>query len=153
MFVNSMSDLFHPDVPDTFIHDVFRVMVDTPRHTYQVLTKRPERRASMAATLPFSNNIWCGTRVESDAVLERARSLQKTPAAVRFLSCEPLLGPLSNVPLDGMHWVIVGGESGSQSRPMNIAWAREIRDQCLRADVAFFLKQWGRTADPDGSSA
>lgn len=143
IFVNSMSDLFHPDVPDAFIQDVFRVMVDTPRHTYQVLTKRPERLAHMGDVLPFSSNIWCGTSVESTAVLERVKSLQATPSPVRFLSCEPLLGPLPDLPLDGIHWVILGGESGPKSRPMDIAWARDIRDQCLEAGIAFFFKQWG----------
>lgn len=143
IFVNSMSDLFHPDVPDSFIYDVFQVMNETPWHTYQVLTKRPERMAQMAGVLPFSANIWCGTSVEAQAVLERIRWLQETPAAIRFLSCEPLLGALPNLPLDGIQWVIVGGESGPRSRPMDVTWPRDIRDQCVQANVAFFFKQWG----------
>lgn len=109
VFVNSMSDLFHQEVPDAFIVEVFRVMQETPWHTYQVLTKRPERLARMARQLPFASNIWLGTSVESTAVDDRIRWLQDTPAAVRFLSCEPLLGPLPHLPLGNIHWVIVGG--------------------------------------------
>lgn len=143
VFVNSMSDLFHQEVPDAFIVEVFRVMQETPWHTYQVLTKRPERLARMARQLPFASNIWLGTSVESTAVDDRIRWLQDTPAAVRFLSCEPLLGPLPHLPLGNIHWVIVGGESGPRARPMHIEWARDIRDQCIAQGVPFFFKQWG----------
>ncbi len=143
VFVNSMSDLFHPNVPETFITDIFSVMAETPRHTYQILTKRPERVVRMAARLPFPPNVWIGTSVESQEVASRIRWLQAVPAVVRFLSCEPLLGPLSDLPLDGMHWVIVGGESGPQARPMPREWVRGIRDQCLVREIPFFFKQWG----------
>jgi protein gp37 len=138
-----MSDLFHPNVPETFITDIFSVMAETPRHTYQILTKRPERVVRMAARLPFPPNVWIGTSVESQEVASRIRWLQAVPAVVRFLSCEPLLGPLSDLPLDGMHWVIVGGESGPQARPMPREWVRGIRDQCLVREIPFFFKQWG----------
>lgn len=143
IFVNSMSDVFHPDVPDGFIAEIFAVMQQTPRHTYQVLTKRPERLAQLASRLPFPPNVWVGTSVESQAVLSRVRWLQQVPAAVRFLSCEPLLSPLPRLPLDGIHWVIVGGESGPQARPMARDWVIEIRDQCVARGIPFFFKQWG----------
>lgn len=143
VFVNSMSDVFHPDVPDAFIADIFAVMMDTPRHTYQILTKRPERLACLAGQLPFPSNVWIGTSVESQEVVSRIRWLRDVPAAVRFLSCEPLLGPLSHLPLDGIHWVIVGGESGPQARPMQRDWVTGIRDQCVQHRLPFSFKQWG----------
>ena len=143
VFVNSMSDVFHPDVPDTFIADIFAVMMATPRHTYQILTKRPERVARLAVQLPFPPNVWIGTSVESQAVVDRIRWLRKVPAAVRFLSCEPLLGPLPNLLLEGIHWVIVGGESGPHARPMHPEWVLDIRDQCVAQEIPFFFKQWG----------
>ncbi|USN99647.1 MAG: phage Gp37/Gp68 family protein [Phycisphaeraceae bacterium] len=143
IFVNSMSDLFHEDVPRDFIERVFRVMVECPQHTFQVLTKRPERTLELASALPWPANVWMGTSVETSAYYERIRLLQRVPASVRFLSCEPLLGPLRRLPLKGIHWVIVGGESGPGARPMRAEWVHEIKDQCLARDVPFFFKQWG----------
>jgi protein gp37 len=143
IFVNSMSDLFHRDVPEQFIARCFDVMRQASHHTFQVLTKRPERAAEMASRLCWGRNIWLGTSIESEKYLERARVLQRVPAATRFLSLEPLLGPLLDIPLEGIHWVIAGGESGPDARPMDPTWARDIRDQCLEAGVPFFFKQWG----------
>lgn len=143
IFVNSMSDLFHDEVPIEFIQEIFRTMNETPRHTYQVLTKRSQRLKDIAGQLPWSENIWIGTSVENESVLSRIDDLRNVPAAVRFLSCEPLLGPLSNMNLDGIHWVIVGGESGPKSRPMEAEWVLDIRDQCIEKNIAFFFKQWG----------
>ena len=143
VFVNSMSDLFHAKVPKWFIEDVLRVIAETPQHTYQVLTKRPLRAARMADELQWPANLWLGVSVENTEVLHRVDHLRKVPAAVRFLSCEPLLGPLDGIDLDGIHWVIAGGESGPNYRPMELEWARSIRDACTRAEVPFFFKQWG----------
>lgn len=143
VFVNSMSDLFHPKVPDAFIVDVFAVMADTARHRYQILTKRPKRAAALAGQLPWPDNIWLGTSIESNDYVDRADQLRRIPAAVRFLSCEPLLGPLPDLELDGIHWLIVGGESGHESRPMGVDWVRELRDRSVAAGVPFFFKQWG----------
>ncbi|PSR19948.1 MAG: hypothetical protein C7B47_16530 [Sulfobacillus thermosulfidooxidans] len=143
IFVNSMSDVFHPDVPDEFIADIFSIMSQTPQHIYQVLTKRPERLARLAQKLPFPANVWIGTSIESQDVLYRIAWLQQVPAAIRFLSCEPLLGPLPDLPLDNIHWVIVGGESGPHARPMAREWVIEIRDQCITHGIPFFFKQWG----------
>ena len=142
IFVNSMSDLFHQEVPDDFIRQVFRTMNQASHHIFQVLTKRPERVAAMAHRLNWTPNIWMGTSVENMRVIERVAHLRQVPARVRFLSCEPLLGPLK-LNLDGIHWVIVGGESGPGARPMDGRWVREIRDQCIEAGVSFFFKQWG----------
>lgn len=142
IFVNSMSDLFHPEVPDEFIRRVFETMNRASHHIFQVLTKRPERLAAMAHQLNWTSNIWMGTSVENMRVIERVDHLRKVPARVRFLSCEPLLGPL-RINLDGIHWVIVGGESGPGARPIDGQWVREIRDQCVKENVAFFFKQWG----------
>jgi protein gp37 len=143
IFVNSMSDLFHKDVPDEFIHQCYGVMHAASQHTFQVLTKRPERAAQMADDLPWPPNIWMGTSVESARHTHRIQSLVRTKARVRFLSLEPLLGPISRLPLRGIHWVIVGGESGPKARPMEAAWVRRIRDRCLDCRVPFFFKQWG----------
>lgn len=143
VFVNSMSDLFHEDVPFKFIEKVFATMANTPQHTYQILTKRTKRLSKLAERLIWTNNIWIGTSVENEDVLERIANLRKVPAKIRFLSCEPLIGPLENINLDGIHWVIVGGESGPGARPMEAEWVRSIRDQCLSQQVAFFFKQWG----------
>lgn len=142
IFVNSMSDLFHPEVPDEFIRRVFETMNRASHHIFQVLTKRPERVAAMAHQLNWTPNIWMGTSVENMRVIERVDHLKKVPAKVRFLSCEPLLGPLK-LNLEGIHWVIVGGESGPGARPMDERWVREIRDRCVKENVAFFFKQWG----------
>lgn len=143
VFVNSMSDLFHARVPIDFIRDVFDVCRDTPHHTYQVLTKRSLRLRRVADKLDWPQNLWMGVSVENAAALPRVDHLRAVPAAVRFLSCEPLLGPLAGLDLDGIHWVIAGGESGPNYRPVNVNWVRGIRDNCQKADVAFFFKQWG----------
>jgi protein gp37 len=143
IFVNSMSDLFHESVPPEFIQRVFATMRDCPQHTFQVLTKRSARLRDLAPHLDWAPNIWMGVSVENRRVIHRIHDLQAVPAHVRFLSCEPLLGPLDDLPLDGIHWVIVGGESGPGARPMQAAWVRAIRDRCRRADVPFFFKQWG----------
>lgn len=143
IFVNSMSDLFHPDVPASFVLDVFEVMQDTPQHTYQVLTKRSKRLLELAPDLPWPTNVWMGVSVESARYTFRVGHLQRVPASVRFLSCEPLLGALDELDLTGIHWVIAGGESGPAARPMLLPWVADIRDQCRAADVPFFFKQWG----------
>jgi protein gp37 len=145
VFVNSMSDLFHPKVSTQFIAQVFTVMEATPQHTYQVLTKRPKRARSVLRQIAPEPliNVWIGVSVEDDERTDRISILRETPAAVRFLSCEPLLGPLPSLDLRGMDWVIVGGESGIDARPMDKKWALDIRDRCLEAGVPFFFKQWG----------
>jgi protein gp37 len=143
IFVNSMSDLFHEDVPLEFIQKVFETMVQCPQHVFQILTKRSSRLLDVAGHLPWAANIWMGVSVEDDRVTDRIDDLRMVPAAVRFLSCEPLIGPLDDMNLEGIHWVIVGGESGPRSRPMNSEWVRSIRRQCESARVAFFFKQWG----------
>jgi protein gp37 len=143
IFVNSMSDLFHKDVPLGFIRDVFDVMAETSRHTYQLLTKRSKRLAQVADRLHWPENLWMGVTVESDRYAFRADHLRDVDAAVRFLSVEPLLGPVPSLNLDGLHWVIAGGESGHGARPMHPAWVRTVRDQCEHAGVPFFFKQWG----------
>jgi protein gp37 len=143
IFVNSMSDLFHDDVPLDFIRRVFDVMGRCPQHTFQVLTKRPERTREVSRDLCWAPNIWMGTSIEDDKVLRRVVELQKTGAAVKFLSVEPLLGPIPRLPLAGIDWVIVGGESGPGARPMQPEWVRQIHEQCAARGVAFFFKQWG----------
>ena len=143
VFVNSMSDLFHAKVPVPFIQDVLAVMAATPQHTYQVLTKRSHRLRRIADRLDFPSNAWIGVSVESADHLTRIDDLRAVPAAVRFLSCEPLIGPLGKLDLTGIHWVIAGGESGPRHRPMDPAWVEEIRDACEAAGVPFFFKQWG----------
>lgn len=143
VFVNSMSDLFHRDVPDEFIIAVFNVMKLAKEHQFQVLTKRAERLARLSKRLTFGTNVWIGVSIESPEYYWRIKHLTQVPAAVRFLSCEPLLAALDNVPLGGIDWVIVGGESGHRSRPIDIEWVRDIREQCAAQDVAFFFKQWG----------
>ena len=143
IFVNSMSDLFHVDVPEPFIRDVFDVMERADWHRYQVLTKRADRVAELSHTLPWPSQVWMGVSVESQDYSRRIDLLRETDAQVKFLSLEPLLGPLPDLNLDGIDWVIVGGESGPGARPMQPDWAREIRDQCIDAGVAFHFKQWG----------
>ncbi len=143
IFVNSMSDLFHKDVPLSFIFRVFEVMHKADRHRYQILTKRSERLLELDAKLSWAPHIWMGVSVEDEAHRERIRDLQKTHAHVKFISFEPLLGPVGRVPLKGIDWVIVGGESGPGARPMDPVWVLSIRAQCERAGVPFFFKQWG----------
>lgn len=145
IFVNSMSDLFHVDVPLEFIQEVFAVMNECSQHQFQVLTKRPERAAEVARHLKWAPNIWMGTSVEDERVVERVAYLQRVPAAIRFLSLEPLIGPLPSLSLKGIHWVIVGGESGPGARPMRKTWVRDIRKRCREEGVPFFFKQWGGT--------
>jgi protein gp37 len=143
VFVNSMSDLFHKDIPDTFIESVFRTMARAHWHVFQVLTKRAERLPNIAATLPWPDNVWLGVSVENAEYTTRIDHLRKIPASIRFLSLEPLLGPIPRLNLDRIDWVIVGGESGLQHRKPDPAWIRDLRDQCVRAGVPFFFKQWG----------
>ena len=143
VFVNSMSDLFHRSVPSDFIEAVFEVMNRAPRHTFQVLTKRPGRAAVLGRRLRWTPNIWMGTSIESNRWIGRLTHLRKTGAQTRFLSLEPLLGPLPDLDLHGVDWVIVGGESGPRARPMEADWVREIRDNCVGNNVPFFFKQWG----------
>ncbi|MEH1958177.1 DUF5131 family protein [Nostoc sp.] len=150
IFVNSMSDLFHEDVPLDFIKKVFKVIHETPWHIYQILTKRPERLLELASELEFRENIWLGVSVENQNYVHRVNFLRQVPATVRFLSCEPLLGEL-NLELTDIHWVIVGGESGQKHRPLKTEWVKDIHDQCQAAEVAFFFKQiGGRTSKTGG---
>jgi protein gp37 len=143
VFVNSMSDLFHEDIPLEYIGRVFDTMRDCPQHTFQVLTKRSDRLAAVAPQLKWPKNIWMGVSVEDARVLSRIHDLQRVPAAVRFLSLEPLIGPLHGLSLSGIQWVIVGGESGPRARPMLKEWVDSIYRQCRDARVPFFFKQWG----------
>lgn len=145
IFVNSMSDLFHPDVPPEFIQRVWEVMGKTPQHTYQILTKRPERMKEVVTdlALPALPNVWLGTSVEDSRVLARLDDLRATPAIIRFVSFEPLIGSVAKANLNGIHWAIVGGESGPRARPMNSEWVDEIRLNCMTTSTAFFFKQWG----------
>lgn len=143
VFVNSMSDLFHKDVPLEFIQRVFKVMNENPQHVFQVLTKRADRLAEFHNQLTWSHNIWMGVSVEDNRVIERIDFLRITGARVKFLSLEPLIGPLPNLNLNGIDWVIVGGESGHRARPMNPDWVLDIQEQCEKSKVAFFFKQWG----------
>ncbi|MFP5274498.1 DUF5131 family protein [Coleofasciculus sp.] len=149
IFVNSMSDLFHEEVPIEFLKDVFDVMGQTSQHIYQILTKRHERLVELAPQLEWHKNIWMGVSVENQDYIHRVDFLRKVPANVRFLSCEPLLGDL-HLDLTDIHWVIVGGESGNRYRPMKLEWAQSIRDQCQRFGVAFFFKQWGGRTPKSG---
>jgi protein gp37 len=143
VFVNSMSDLFHEDIPDEFVADVFDVMVRAKQHTFQILTKRHERLAELAPGLPWPRNVWMGVTIENRRFIHRADSLREVPAAVRFISAEPLLGPLEGLNLSGIDWLIAGGESGPKHRRIDSAWVTELRDRCAAERVAFFFKQWG----------
>ena len=143
IFVNSMSDLFHEDVPLEFVQRLFATMQSCPQHTFQILTKRSGRLRKVASQLDWPSNIWMGVSVENARVLSRVDDLRGVPAAVRFLSCEPLLGSVAGIDLENIHWVIVGGESGWGARPMRIEWVREIFRACRRQKVPFFFKQWG----------
>jgi protein gp37 len=143
IFVNSMSDLFHKDVPVDFIQRVFATMRDCPQHTFQILTKRSDRLLALASKIEWPRNVWIGVSVEDSRVLVRIDDLRRVPAKIRFLSCEPLIGSLAGIDLTNIHWVIVGGESGPFARPMKIEWVREIFRACRKANVPFFFKQWG----------
>jgi protein gp37 len=143
IFVNSMSDLYHERVPGAFIQRVFATMVTARQHTFQILTKRAKRLGTLGPTLPWRPNIWQGVSIENMDVAWRAVELRKVPADVRFLSLEPLLGPLDELDLSEIQWVIVGGESGPHARPMKKEWVRSLRDRCRREAVPFFFKQWG----------
>jgi protein gp37 len=145
IFVNSMSDLFHDEVPTEFILRVFDVIRRASHHQFQILTKRSERLVDVCSGMRLPTNAWLGVSVENQKYTTRIADLRKVRAAVRFLSIEPLLGPIEKLSLSGIHWVIVGGESGHHARPMDPAWVRSIRDQCARAQVPFFFKQWGGT--------
>ena len=143
IFVNSMSDLFHPEVPLEFIAQILDVDRRTPQHTYQVLTKRAQRLASVADELEWPPNVWMGVSIENDRYTFRVRRLAAVPAAVKFVSCEPLLGPLPSLALDGVDWVIIGGESGTDARPLDLSWVRDVRDKCEAMGVHLFVKQLG----------
>ena len=145
VFVNSMSDIFHDDVDDAFIQSVFDTIADTPRHTYQMLTKRPERAVDMADYLPWPENLWMGTSIENADYTDRIDYLRQIPATIRFLSCEPLLGPLLDLDLASIHWLIAGGESGPHARPLSEhpEWVHSLLQQCQQAGIPFFFKQWG----------
>jgi protein gp37 len=143
IFVNSMSDLFHQQVPLLFIQRVFSTMRDCPQHTFQILTKRSDRLVAVASEIKWPRNVWMGVSIEDSRVLSRIDDLRRVPAKIRFLSCEPLIGPLSSIDLTSIQWVIVGGESGPFARPMRTEWVREIFRACRKADVPFFFKQWG----------
>ncbi len=143
IFVNSMSDLFHDDIPDSFIMRVFATMRDCPQHTFQILTKRSKRLKLLGLSIDWPSNVWMGVSVESAEVMSRVTDLAAVPAKLRFLSCEPLIGPLDRIPLGGIHWVIVGGESGPGARTMQSMWVESIQLQCDNAEVPFFFKQWG----------
>ncbi|MGI5245156.1 DUF5131 family protein [Dactylosporangium sp. CA-139066] len=143
VFVNSMSDLFHARVPVSFVKQVFDVMAATPQHTYQILTKRAKRLAAIGSKVAWPSNVWIGVSVEDEGQLARVRHLTLVPAAVRFISAEPLLGPLRDINLEGIDWVIAGGESGPRARPVDPEWIRQLRDDSVAQRVPFFFKQWG----------
>lgn len=143
IFVNSMSDLYHKDIPDEFIQRIFRTMNECPHHQFQILTKRPQRMARLAARFHWTPNIWQGVSIENNEVAWRADFLRRIPAAVRFVSVEPMIGPVDNLKLGGIDWVICGGESGAGHRPIRKEWVRDLRRRCRAEGVAFFFKQWG----------
>lgn len=151
IFVNSMSDLFHERIPDAFIREVFASMEEADWHTFQILTKRPDRLIELAGTLPWPSNVWMGVSIENRRFVDRADLLREVPAAIRFISAEPLLGSLEGLDLSEIDWLIAGGESGPRARPAEPEWIRELRDRCQGEDVAFFFKQWGgRTSKAGG---
>jgi protein gp37 len=150
IFVNSMSDLFHEDIPDLFVEQVFDVMERADWHTFQILTKRHERLAELAPTLAWPSNVWMGVSIENRRFVHRADYLREVPAAVRFVSAEPLLGPLEGLDLTDIDWLIAGGESGPRHRPARAEWVRELRDRCVAEGVAFFFKQWGGIRSKSG---
>jgi protein gp37 len=150
VFVNSMSDLFHEEIPDEYIVRVFAIMQQASQHTFQILTKRHERLAKLAPELPWPSNVWIGVTIENRRFVHRADVLRGVPAAVRFISAEPLLGPLEGLDLDGIDWLIAGGESGAKHRPVREQWLVELRDRCLEQNVAYFFKQWGGQRSKSG---
>ncbi|WP_445150494.1 DUF5131 family protein [Baekduia sp. Peel2402] len=150
IFVNSMSDLFHEDIPVEFVHAVFDVMRRADWHTFQILTKRHDRLAELASELDWPPNVWMGVTIENRRFVHRADCLRRVPAAVRFISAEPLLGPLEGLDLSGIDWLIAGGESGPRHRPVKVEWLRDLRDRCDDEDVAFFFKQWGGARPKSG---
>jgi protein gp37 len=150
IFVNSMSDLFHEDIPDDFISEVFDVMGQAHWHTFQVLTKRHERLVELAPALTWHPNVWMGVTIENRRFVHRADYLRDVPAAIRFISAEPLLGPLEGLDLAGVEWLIAGGESGPKHRPVREEWVLELRDRCVAEGVAFFFKQWGGVRSKSG---
>ena len=143
IFVNSMSDLFHKDIPIDYILSIFEVMNKAHWHNFQILTKRSDNLVKLSKYIKWTDNIWMGVSIETEKYKYRINDLIKVPSAIRFLSIEPMLGPLKNIPLRGIDWVIVGGESGPDCRAIKIEWVREIRDKCLQMNVPFFFKQWG----------
>lgn len=152
VFVNSMSDLFHERVPFEYIRHVFQVMRDTPQHTYQILTKRHRRLAELGPQLAWPTNVWMGVSVEDQKATARIKPLVATEAQVKFLSIEPLIGPIADLPLVGIDWVIAGGESGPRARPLKKEWVEDVHRRCLSHGIPFFFKQWGRkefNADPN----
>jgi protein gp37 len=150
VFVNSMSDLFHERIPEEFVARVFKTMVRAPQHTFQILTKRHERLAELAPALPWPDNVWMGVTIENRRFVHRADYLRDVPAAVRFISAEPLLGPLEGLDLTGIDWLIAGGESGPRHRPVKEEWLLELRDRCQAEGVAYFFKQWGGPRSKSG---
>jgi protein gp37 len=145
IFVCSMSDIFHKDVPDDFILNIFEVIKKSYWHTFQILTKRSERFATFTKTYGFPSNAWAGVTVENADVLFRADHLRQVPSKIKFISAEPLVGSIKDLNLNNINWVVAGGESGANSRPLSIEWAREIRDKCIKENISFFFKQWGGT--------
>lgn len=143
VFVTSMGDLMHSDVPDEFVRRVFRVMAECPEHQFQLLTKRPERMALISGTMKWPGNVWAGTTVEDRSVYSRLEHLRRVDARIRFISFEPLLEEVGDVCLEGIHWAAVGGESGPDARPLKAVWVRHIRDRCVAEGIAFYFKQWG----------
>jgi protein gp37 len=150
IFVNSMSDLFHERIPASFIAEVFDVMVEADQHVFQVLTKRPQRVLELASELPWPSNVWMGVSIENRRFVQRADLLREVPAAIRFVSAEPLLGPLEGLNLDEIDWLIAGGESGPGHRRIDEAWVVDLRDRCVEDEVAFFFKQWGGARPKSG---
>jgi protein gp37 len=153
IFVNSMSDLFHEDIPEDFIADVFAVMGRAPQHTFQILTKRHERLAELGRELPWHPNVWMGVSIENRRFVHRADALREVDPVVRFISAEPLLGPLEGLDLTAIDWLIAGGESGPGHRRVDIEWVRDLRERCAEAEVAFFFKQWGGRTSKAGGRA
>lgn len=142
IFVDSMSDLFHEDIPLSYITKVFDIMHNCPQHQFQILTKRSERLAELSRKLAWTEHIWMGVSIESQDYTQRIEDLKNVPAHIRWISFEPLIGPIDKMDLTGIHWVVVGGESGPRFRPMDPDWARGIRDKCIEQNVRFFFKQW-----------